>query len=207
MKVLAIGAHFDDIELGCGGTLLKHRQRGDEICLLTITKSGYKEISGRKRCSIDAKREAKKNSDILAADLITLNFETLTLRNDSDLVFAIQKIVENIKPDCIYTHFPFDQHTDHAAVGAATIIAGRRANKILFYLSNFNPTLQPFVKNYVVDISKYIDQKMKLISSYQSEYPKTERWKTMFHAQAQADGQAFGFNYAETFMQFYDKGF
>ena len=41
MKILAIGAHYDDVEIGCGGMLLKRSDKGDEITILTITDSGY----------------------------------------------------------------------------------------------------------------------------------------------------------------------
>ena len=207
MKILAIGSHFDDIELGCGGTLLKHKNKGDTIELLVITESGYKELSGRERNGNTAKEEAQEIAKYLGAGLKTLGLPTLQVKNDSTLIFAIQKIVKEFNPDYIYTHFPFDQHTDHSAVGNASIIAGRSAKKLLFYRSNFNKPLQPFVSNYVVDISNFIEEKIKLLSFYKSEYPKIERWIKMFKAQAQIDGLTHGFDYAETFMLFLDKEF
>lgn len=207
MKILAIGSHFDDIELGCGGTLLKHKNKGDIIKSLVITDSGYKELSGRERSGTIAQKEAEKAANYLGAELITLNFPTLMVKNDSSLIFAIQKIIKEFAPDIIYTHYPFDQHTDHAAVGNASIIAGRSAQKILFYRSNFNLPLQPFVSNYIIDVSDFMEEKIKLISFYKSEYPKVERWIEMFKAQAHVDGLAHGFKYAEAFMLFLDKGF
>ena len=42
MNVLAIGAHFDDVELGCGGTLAKHKAKGDSVFVYIATESGYR---------------------------------------------------------------------------------------------------------------------------------------------------------------------
>ena len=47
MKVLAVGAHFDDIELGCSGTLLNHKSKGDDVYMVVITNSGYKDPNGK----------------------------------------------------------------------------------------------------------------------------------------------------------------
>ena len=63
MKVLAIGAHFDDVELGCGGTLLKHRDRGDDIYIVVITHSAYESpAKGCKRRKEIARAEGEKSA-------------------------------------------------------------------------------------------------------------------------------------------------
>ena len=45
-KIIAIGAHYDDIELGCSGTLIKHVQSGDKVTMLVIADSAYENLNG-----------------------------------------------------------------------------------------------------------------------------------------------------------------
>ena len=68
MNVLAIGAHYDDIEIGCGGTIARHVQNGDNVVFLTISHSGYESIEGQK---IRDAKIAKKESEFL--NYLTIN--------------------------------------------------------------------------------------------------------------------------------------
>ena len=87
MKILAIGAHFDDIELGCGGTLLKHKYNGDDIYNLVVTKSDYKsDIVKHTRSKDDAFDEGEKSANLIGATLIVGNFETLSLTPNKELI-------------------------------------------------------------------------------------------------------------------------
>lgn len=66
MNILAIGAHFDDVELGCGGALAKHTSSGDQVTVYVATKSGYaNEFSAQLGSSADAAAEGKKAMGIL----------------------------------------------------------------------------------------------------------------------------------------------
>ena len=206
MKIMAIGAHFDDVELGVGGTLLKHQQKGDEIVIVVATKSDYRAPNGHQRKAKDALNEGKRSALRLGAKLVYLNNKTLLLQANADFVFALQQIITDEKPDVIYTHFIHDQHTDHQAVAKATLIGGREVDKILFYRSNFYKTLDAFNENVVVDITPFIEAKKELIALFKSEKEKISRWQNLFEAKARADGLTYGVDYAETFMLFWDKG-
>lgn len=176
MKILAIGAHFDDIELGCGGTLYKHYTRGDEIFYLIITKSDYKSsINKHTRTSSQAKKEGYKSAKLLEANIIEGNFETLTLQPNKELINFLCEKISYIKPDVVYTHFKGDQHMDHRAVAQASIIATRNVDSVFAYMSNIYDTEPLFNPNKFVDISKYFKTKQKMINFFKSE-KETHNW-------------------------------
>lgn len=178
MKVLAIGAHFDDIELGCGGTLVRHSKNGDEIYLLVVTNSSYSsKVVEHTRMENEALDEGKRSAKFLKATLINGGFETLTLSPSKDLINYLCEQVSVINPQVVYTHFIGDQHLDHQAVAKASLIATRNVNKVLAYMSNVYDTLPVFTPNYYVDISEYFNDKLKLIDYFDSEKETHLDWK------------------------------
>ena len=66
MNVLAVGAHFDDLELGCSGTLIKHVKAGDRVIMLVLTDSSYQNPSGQ----VVRSQDAAMNEGRLAAEII-----------------------------------------------------------------------------------------------------------------------------------------
>lgn len=77
MNVLGVGAHFDDLELGCSGTLIKHVNNGDRVIMLVVTNSSYKNHSGDLiRDGDTAYKEGVKAANIIGAELICMGYET-----------------------------------------------------------------------------------------------------------------------------------
>jgi len=201
MNILAIGAHFDDVELGCGGTLLKHRARGDNLFILVVTHSGYsskcKDICRDKRVALV---EGQRSADWLGANLISLGKEPITLVANEQLVLDIEEIVEQIHPDRVYTHQTNDSHGDHAAVGYVSIRACRKCDEVLLYRSNWYVADDTKEGNYYVDITPYIDRKMDLIRLFESEMKTVNyAWLDFVKKQNNASGAKIDVEYAETF--------
>jgi len=198
MKVLAIGAHFDDVELGCGGTLLKHRDRGDDIYIVVITHSAYESpAKGSKRRKDVARSEGEKSAKYLNAELICFNKEPIVLLPTEKLVLEVEMIVNKIKPDRVYTHQPND---DHAAVGYVSMRACRKCDEVFLYRSNWYIMDNTQDDNYYVDISDYIDQKTELISFFESELKMVNySWLDFVKKQNSAAGTKVNVSYAETF--------
>ncbi len=73
MNVLAIGAHFDDLELGCGGTLIKHVKRGDNVTMLVVTKSSYNDPNNKviRRAEVAYEEGEKAASIVTLSPLLT----------------------------------------------------------------------------------------------------------------------------------------
>jgi len=202
MNVLAIGAHFDDIELGCGGTIIKHVNDGDKVFAYVATLSGFTNHSNIEiRSNSVAFSEGKKAMDLLGIkELICGKFKTLQIEFDDKLNVEIIKIIEEKKIDLIYTHWTGDVHHDHKAVALSSLMCGRHVSKILMYRSNWYHSNFDFKENFYVDITKYIKQKEDAIRAHKSEVQRTnEKWISFFRNESLNAGQRIGVKYAEVF--------
>ena len=202
MNVLALGAHFDDIEIGCGGTIAKHRKNGDNVIALVITDSKYNNHDGTLvRDRETAFKEGQKAAKILGYDLHCLNYKTKEVEFNSKLIEDINKIIDAYEINLIYTHWDSDVHQDHQATGKATLSAGRKINNILMYQSNLYPNTRPFHKNYYVDISQQIDLKIQAIKAHKSEVKKFGAdWVDFWADEAKYNGRKVGVSHAESFQ-------
>jgi len=202
MKILAIGAHADDVELGCGGTLLRHRDSGDEIFIVVITHSGYsstkKNLVRQKEVAI---QEGRKSAEILKAKFICLEKEPLTLIPNEKLVQELDDVIEEIQPERVYVHRASDAHSDHAAVGYVSLRAARKCDSVFLYRSNWYIMDTDTEDRYYVDISDYVEQKKELIAVFESEMKAVNySWIDFVVKQNFASGAKIGVNSAETFQ-------
>lgn len=202
MKVLAIGAHFDDVELGCGGALLKHRQKGDEVDVYVATVSGFTGADGKEvRSSAQALADGKKAAERIGAELICGGFPTCNLSFSDELVLAIRAIIEQNQYSLIYTHWTGDVHQDHRRLAQATLAAARQVPSVLMYRSNWYETDQTFDPRFYVDISDVLDEKFELFSLYRSEYERTgQAWEEYMRAEHLNAGRRVGVHAAEAFQ-------
>ena len=201
MNVLAVGAHFDDVELGCGGTLALHAQRGDQVTVYVATHSGYSAPDGREIRSREiARDEGERGAEIIGAELLCGDWETNHLVYGDPLVCSVLEIVEQRGIDAIYTHWTEDVHQDHRALARASITAGKHVPRILMYQSNLYDGSEAFAGNFYVDIGETIEQKKAAIAAHQSELGRVGgRWLDVFLAKVQVDGYRAGVSYAEVF--------
>ena len=202
MLILAIGAHFDDVELGCGGTIARHARNGDEVTIYVATNSGYSDYANRViRKPEVARREGQSAADILGVkELICGGFPTNSLSFNDDLVCSILQLLEEKRFDMIFTHWVEDIHHDHRAVARASITAGRHVPRLLFYRSNYYDSEQVFRGNFYTDITETLKIKKEAIKAHESEYKRVgEKWLQFFMNQNQNDGQKIGVDYAECF--------
>ena len=205
MRILIVGAHLDDIELACGGTIVKAIAAGHQVKALIMSKSGYTNIDGKvQRDNAIAITEGTNALHKLGVtDIEILDFPTKDIPFCSEVVTAIDKCISLFKPDMIFTHHPFDTHQAHVGVSQSTIAAARRKNTILF----FEP-IAPSGRSYVafkpqiyVDISTVIDTKIASLKEHKSEYNKFggESWVLGVKNRAGFRGYEIGKKYAESF--------
>jgi LmbE family N-acetylglucosaminyl deacetylase len=162
-RILAIGAHPDDIELGCFGTLARFHSEGAEVAFLVLTEG---EDGGpppeRRRETIDA-------GTLIDAEVTfgALPSAEVILR-PRDAIALIEHMNAAYNPDVVITHTPTDQHQDHRAVADATFSATRRwPGRVLCYdstrgMNQFSPT-------YFVNIDGFLPDKLKAISIHASQ--------------------------------------
>ena len=175
-NILAIGAHSDDVEFGCGGTLIKHVENGDKVHILIMSNGDVKHsVTGDIIRTIDdTNKEQQKASDILGSKLVQLNFKDREVPFDSESITSIEQIINSENIDTIYTHWGGDTHQDHINTLQSSLAAGRGVENVLCYeqvpiprVTNVYP-----VANYYVDITNYMDKKIKSCECHKSQLEK-----------------------------------
>ncbi len=201
MNVLGVGAHYDDLELGCSGTLINHVKNGDEVTMLVLTDSSYKNPEGNEiRTAEVAKQEGETAAKIIGADLICLDYKTFMVPFDDFLGKKLLNHIEKLEIDIIYSHWVYDIHRDHQYAAKSTLMAGRHVPRFLMYRSNFYDTEQQFKGNFYSDISDVMDKKIEVIKAHKSELERVRyEWLDFFCKMHKNDGQKIGVTHAELF--------
>lgn len=164
MRVLAVGAHPDDIELGCGGALLAHRARGDEITLLVMTTGEEGPQDARSRIG-----EQEDAAALLGSTLLWGGFRDGAVPMDRSAVNVVQDAMDASGADVVYGHAPGDTHQDHRATSAAVLAATRRARRVLLFEAPTSVNFQPVV---YVDIATLVEAKLDLLRAHMSQVLK-----------------------------------
>jgi len=202
VKVLAIGAHFDDVELGCGGALARHAKNGDDVYVFVATVSGFtNQYNQTVRSNETALAEARNAMDILGVkELLCGNFKTLEVEFTDALNIEILKIVQEKEIDLVYTHWAGDIHHDHQATAKASLHSCRHVPRMLMYRSNWYHSTLEFRGNFYVDITEYWLTKESAIRAHVTEMDRTgEKWISFFRNEAENAGQRIGVKSAEVF--------
>jgi LmbE family N-acetylglucosaminyl deacetylase len=202
MNILAIGAHFDDVELGCGGALARHAKKGDNVYVFVATISGFSnQYNQEVRSNDTALGEARKAMGILGVkELICGNFKTLEVEFVDALNIEILKIVNEKKIDQVYAHWTGDIHHDHQAVARASLHSCRHVPRLLMYRSNWYHSTLEFRGNFYVDITPYWEAKERAIRAHVTEVDRTgNKWISFFRNEAENAGQRIGVQMAEVF--------
>lgn len=205
MKVMAIGAHFDDVELGCGGALARHVAEGDEVTILVATHSGYAGPAGNViRDAGTALAEGRAAAEILGVrDLVALDFPTNDLPAGDRVVCALLEAIGQRGIDQVYTHWHGDAHLDHQNLARATISACRHIKRLLMYRSNLYEGVGQFRDNFFVDISAFSEIKMSAISAHHSELGRVGNcWLDSVRYRDRLNGLRIGVESAEAFQVF-----
>ena len=159
--ILAIGAHPDDVEIGCGGTLLKKRALGHDVVLLTLSRGG-------KGGDVDQRmKEAWNASRLLGAKLKVCDLPDSGITDGSKTIELIEQAVREVAPTHVYTHSRHDTHQDHRNVHLATMVATRQTPNVYCYQSP--STTIDFRPNLFVDISEQMATKVQMIEAYRSQ--------------------------------------
>ena len=161
LVTLAIGAHPDDVEIGCGGTLLKKRAMGHEIVVLILSR-GAKGGDDNQRLE-----EAQKAAQLLNARLIVGDLPDSQVPEGAQTIDLIERVVREVVPTHVYTHSSHDAHQDHRNVHFATCVATRHISNLYCYQSPSSTT--EFRPNLFVDISDHMDAKVQMIQAYHSQ--------------------------------------
>ena len=204
MRIIAIGAHLDDIELACGGTIARAIDNGHQVRMVVLSESDYTNYKGQVlRTRDEALREGRKAAEVLGVqDLHVLDNPTKDIPYHSVVVEQIEEQIDDFAPDLIFTHWAFDTHQAHQGVALSTISAARRHPSILMY-----EPISPSGRSYVgyrpqlyVDVSGSIHRKLDSLRAHLSQYKKYgQQWLDAVQARARHRGFEGGYDYAESF--------
>jgi LmbE family N-acetylglucosaminyl deacetylase len=161
VNVLAVGAHPDDVELGCGATLARHAHRGDRITILVMTDGGLGSLDGMSRRSeqLEAARQ-------LGATLRWGGYEDGAVDDGPQAIRVIDEAIAASGADVLYTHTADDTHQDHRATATASLAAGRRLTTILQYET---PSTRHFDPTVYVDVDETIEAKLAVLRAHMSQ--------------------------------------
>lgn len=160
-RVLAIGAHPDDVEIGVGGILAAHRAAGDEVTILTLSRGS------RGGDVADRQSESLSSAELLGARLFLHDLVDTEITSGGPTVRLIEEVVREVAPTIVYTHTDHDRHQDHRAVHAATVVATRTIDTVGCYQSpsatiDFRPTR-------FVAIDGFVERKLELLACFGSQ--------------------------------------
>lgn len=182
MNVLAIGAHGDDIEAFCAGTLAKHARRGDKVVMCVVTDGRGRPMGDPDEIASIRKGEAQAAADIIGAELVWMAIPDGGLAVNHETRHHFIEVIRATLPDYIITHPPQDYHPDHTATSQLVMEAAQVA-RTSNYPSKYPPirTFVPvafmaaefgvdFVPEDYVDISDVWDLKLKMLLEHRSQH-------------------------------------
>lgn len=192
-KVLAFGAHPDDLEVGAGGLLARLADEGASITMAIVSVPNQTE---------QRMTEAREGARIIGADLFLLYDEKPCRVEDipmHELVRRFDNIVGDVRPDLVITHSAHDLHWDHGLVNRATVSALRRTPcDLLAFLSSPEMNAQSrSIGQCFADISSTIDIKIDAISAHKSQLPRLDLESSRDLARAM--GRISGYAFAECY--------
>ncbi|MDB5282046.1 MAG: GlcNAc-PI de-N-acetylase [Bacteroidota bacterium] len=221
LDILAIGSHPDDVELGCGGTLMKHIDKGYKVGIVDLTRG---ELGTRGNAETRMK-EVEESSKVLGIHVReNLGFEDGFFKNDKEHQLEIIKMLRKYQPSVVISNAKFDRHPDHARSAQLTYDAcflsglAKVETKLDGEIQTaFRPkALYHYIQalhaepDFAVDITAYYERKLKAVLAFGSQFhnPKSGEAQTFISspeflefvkARAMHFGIPMGVKYAEAF--------
>ena len=202
---MVISVHPDDETLGCGGTLLKHKQDGDSINCMYVTNGNN--FQKKAIAKLD-KMYGFEHSFQLGLPEIVLDDISL-----AEIIPKMSKVINEIKPDIIYLPNRSDPHSDHRRTFEASVATTKSfrypfVKKIMMCEviseTDFAPALpeNTFIPNVFVDVSEFFEEKMKIMEIFESELLDAPFTRSMdsIRAYNRYRGSQINVEYAEVFM-------
>ncbi|MFH1823656.1 MAG: PIG-L family deacetylase [Candidatus Firestonebacteria bacterium] len=220
LRILAVGANPDDVELLCGGTLAKYSKLGHTVIISHVTNGdlGHFHIPRNKLAKIRIKEAQKAGKLIKAEKVINLNFHDLDVHHDRKDIKKFIDMIREAKPDLIITHDPNDYMPDHVATSRLVVDASFIATLPQLKTKHiYHPKVTPiyymdtvagvnFAPTEYVDITGVMETKKKMLGCHESqitwmkEHDKIDFIEFMMIV-AKFRGLQSNVTYAESFRQ------
>jgi N-acetylglucosamine malate deacetylase 1 len=204
LKIVISGAHPDDPESGCGGTIALYSNLGHEVVILYLTR-GEAGIPGKTNREAAAIRtaEAERACAILKARPVFAGQIDGNTELDAERYANFRKILEAEHPDVVFTHWPIDSHRDHRAASLlvydAWLESGRRFD-LYYYEVDLGEQTQVFHPTHYVDITQTESRKHAACSAHASQQPETTFYP-LHNTMSRFRGLECGAQHAEAFVR------
>lgn len=218
MRILAVGAHPDDLEILCAGTLARYAARGDYVVMAHVCRGdkGHAEIPHSEVGQI-RQQEATAAAQIIGAEAMALGIPDCELYVNDENMRRVVDLIRTARPDVIITHHPDDYHSDHNAVTKLVVDASFSATLPYYITSQPAHPLAPpiyfmdtlagidFTPTEYVNITGTLELKKQAMSQHSSQIT----WLKEHHAtdildfietMARFRGLQCGATYAEGFQ-------
>lgn len=227
IDVLAFGAHPDDVELGCGGTVAKLTAEGKRVVIVDLTAG---ELGSRGNAEIRLKEAEKAGKKLNLVERLNLGLPDGNIEQSRENIIKVIKIIRKYRPKAILVTPHFERHPDHESANRLvrtalfksglhkieTELDGKkqepyRTRRLFAYMMSYQFSRRP---DFYVDISDYFEKKMEAIYCYASQVhiegqknenePETRLSRPEFllelEARARYFGTLIGVKYAEAFQ-------
>ena len=202
-NVLIIGAHYDDTELGAGGTAAKFAEEGKNVYKLTLTnnETNFSQMN----IHVDAGssiRQSAKACEVLGIREITdfVPVECNQLRYNTEIMQRVEKVIFELNIDTVFMHYYDDMNQDHVEASRICKTASRHCRNVLMYHSNGYILQQQLNPTVFIDISAQIDKKLKSLACYEGDH---NRFNKLFDTVIERNhiwGYANKVDYVEGFL-------
>ena len=215
LDVLAIAAHRDDIEITCGGTIIKLTDKGKRIGILDLTEGEM----GTKGTAEERGAEAKEAAKIMGVTFRAhLRLPDAAVEVNQENKLKIAQVIKDTRPDMVILPYWVQRHPDHLSTSLlgydACFLAGlkkldlegepHRPRKII-YTSSFRDSQHSFF----VDVTEQFERKLKAVAAYKSQFDGTPSSREIYRPgvdifeymtiTARHYGHKVGVKYAEAF--------
>ena len=199
LDFLVFGAHPDDVELGCAGTVIKEVQAGKKVGIIDLTRGEL----GTRGTTESRDSETKSATEIMGVAIReNMNFKDGFFKDDEEHKIALVKKIRKYRPEIVITNAVSDRHPDHSRASQITVDAcflaglekvetgqGVWRPKSIYHYIQFN-NLKPDV---VVDISNQMDLKLEVVKAYKTQFfdPNSTESKTIISSQGFLDSVSY----------------
>tara|TARA_R110001592_G_scaffold43005_3_gene139590 strand:- start:5242 stop:5967 length:726 start_codon:yes stop_codon:yes gene_type:complete len=228
LDILAFGAHPDDVELSCSGTLAKQSSLGYKCGVVDLTQG---ELGTRGSAGIRLEEAQAAGKIMGLAVRENLGFKDGFFKNDIEHQLEVVRMIRKYRPEIIIANAPTDRHPDHGRgsflVKEASFLAGLRKIETVdegLVQESYRPSLllyyiqfQSLTPDFIMDIGEHIQTKVASIKAYKSQFydPESKEPQTVISSKnfmdsvyyrAQDMGRLIGVEYGEGFIKSQDLG-
>lgn len=182
MNVLAIGAHPDDVDFCCGGTLIRMAQQGHRVVIGVVTDGRAHPIGDPEEVAVRRRQEAQRSAKLAGAEIEFLGLPDGRLIDDVPTRLKFIDLILRVQPDLIITHYPQDYHADHVMTSRLVTftiqmawapppeLEGQPLRKPVPVAFMIPSNGIDFIPEEYVDVTEVWPTKVQMVLSHKSQY-------------------------------------